>query len=73
MTVESIKQAITQLSDEDRDSLASWIIEQEYDHWDKEMVKDFSSDRRGEHLVEQLNREIEFLIDSQPTSNTLFP
>lgn len=42
MTVEAIKDAIQQLPEEERTSLAAWLNEMEYDEWDKEMVTDFS-------------------------------
>lgn len=58
MTIQSIKEAIIQLSDEERGSLASWIIAQAYDRWDKEMVKDFSPGGRGDHLVAGVRREV---------------
>ena len=59
MTVEAIKEAIGELSEEDRLSLASWIVEHEYDEWDRQMVKDFSPGGRGSHLVEKINRQID--------------
>ena len=58
MTLENIKQAISELSADERGSLASWIIEQEYDAWDREMMSDFSPGGRGYHLVEEIKREI---------------
>jgi len=58
MTLENIKQAISELSADERGSLASWIIEQEYDTWDREMISDFSAGGRAYHLVEEIKREI---------------
>ncbi len=58
MTVDSIKQAISALSEEERGSLAAWIVEQDYDEWDKEMMRDFSPGGRGEHVVKAVEREI---------------
>ena len=58
MTVDSIKDAITALSESDRHSLAAWLNEFDYDDWDKQMAKDFSPGGRGMGLVEQVKREI---------------
>ncbi|HYW44597.1 MAG TPA: hypothetical protein VE959_17180 [Bryobacteraceae bacterium] len=59
MTVDAIKAAIAGLTDEERASLASWIVEREYDAWDQQMVKDFSPGGRGSRLVEEINRQID--------------
>jgi len=59
MTVEAIKEAIAELPEEERASLASWIAERENDEWDKQMVKDFSPGGRGSHLVDKINRQID--------------
>ena len=58
MTVEAIKEAISQLPDGERHSLAAWLNELDYDDWDREMVADFSSGGRGMALVEAIKREI---------------
>jgi hypothetical protein len=58
MTVETIKEAIVGLPEEERHSLAVWLNELDYDEWDTEMVKDFSPGGSGYHLVEKIKREI---------------
>jgi hypothetical protein len=58
MTVEAIKDAIQQLPEEERTSLAAWLNEMEYDDWDQEMVRDFSPGGRGIKWVEQVNQEV---------------
>ena len=58
MSVEAIKEAIAGLPEEERHALAVWLNELDYDEWDKEMVKDFSPDGRGYHLVEKVKRDI---------------
>lgn len=58
MTVEAIKDAISALPLEERQALASWLNELEYDAWDREMVKDFSPGGRGMGLVEKVKREV---------------
>ena len=59
MTVEAIKEAIAELPEPERAALAAWLIEQEYDRWDRRMVKDFSPGGRGYPLVEKVNRQID--------------
>jgi hypothetical protein len=58
MTVDAIKDAIQQLPQEERTYLAAWLNEMEYDEWDKEMAKDFSSGGRGTQFLEEVQREI---------------
>jgi hypothetical protein len=58
MTVETLKEAIVGLPEEERHSLAAWINELDYDDWDKEMAADFSPEGRGAHLVAKVKREI---------------
>ena len=58
MTVDHIKQAISELSTDERYSIAAWIVEQEYDDWDKEMARDFSAGGRGYQLVQEVKREV---------------
>jgi len=58
MTVEAIKDAIQQLPENERTSLAAWLNELEYDDWDKEMVQDFSPGGCGTKWAEQIRREI---------------
>jgi hypothetical protein len=59
MTVEAIKEAIASLSEQERASLAAWMIEQDYDKWDLEMARDFSPGGRGRQIVDQVNRDID--------------
>lgn len=58
MTVEAIKEAIAGLPDTDRQALAAWLNELDYDAWDRQMVRDFSGGGRGNALVEKMKREI---------------
>ena len=59
MTVEAIKQAIASLSEQERASLAAWMIEQDYDEWDMQMARDFSPGGRGHQIVDKVNRDID--------------
>jgi hypothetical protein len=65
MTVEALKAAISELPEDERHSLATWLVELDYDKWDKEMVRDFSPGGRGRHLLEQAKRDI---ADGKPRS-----
>ncbi len=56
--MDAIKEAIAELPEDERHSLAAWLNEIEYDDWDKQMVKDFSPGGRGMAWVEKVKREI---------------
>jgi hypothetical protein len=56
MIVETLKEAIVRLPEEEWHSLAAWINEPDYDDWDKEMAKDFTPGGRGAHLIERVKR-----------------
>jgi hypothetical protein len=58
MTVEALKEAIAELPENERHSLAAWLVELDLDEWDKQMVKDFSAGGRGAALAERVKREI---------------
>jgi len=58
MTVEPLKEAIAQLPQDERHSLAVWLNELDYDEWDKEMVRDFSPGGRGMAWAEEVKRQI---------------
>lgn len=42
MTVEALKNALTALPQEERQTIAVWLNELDYDEWDREIVQDFS-------------------------------
>ncbi len=58
MTVEAIKDAITELKQEERQSLATWLNGLDLDEWDQQMLRDFSSDGRGMALVRKVRQQI---------------
>ena len=58
MTLDAIKEAISDLPPEDRAALAAWIAEREMDQWDREMQRDFSPGGRGERLVEKIKADV---------------
>jgi hypothetical protein len=58
MTLEAIKQAITQLPEGDQTSLAAWLAEQDAKAWDKQIADDFSEGGVGMALLEGWDAEI---------------
>ncbi|MGI8743312.1 MAG: hypothetical protein ACR2NN_12225 [Bryobacteraceae bacterium] len=58
MTVEGLKEAIVDLPENERHSLAVWLNQLDYDEWDHQMAKDFSPNGRGMAWVEKVKREI---------------
>ena len=58
MTVQSLKEAIVGLPEEERHSLTLWLNGLDSDDWDKEMAKDFSPGGRGAHVVDKVKADI---------------
>ena len=58
MTVETIKNAIAGLAEEDCHSLAVWLNDLDYDAWDRRMVEDFTSGGRGAAWAERVKRQM---------------
>ncbi len=58
MTVEVLKEAITDLSEDDKVALAAWLNMQTMDAWDQQMQRDFSPGGRGYHLVNKVKADI---------------
>lgn len=59
LTIETIKDAISRLPEEDKVSLAAWLNAQTMDSWDRQMQRDFSAGGKGMKFLEQVNQEIE--------------
>jgi len=58
MTVEALKAAIAELPENERHSLAAWLMDLEFDAWDKQMVTDFSPGGRGVAFAEKAKRDM---------------
>ena len=58
MTPEVIKQAISELPNGERASLAAWFNEQDARAWDKQIEADFSEGGPGMALLEAWDAEI---------------
>jgi hypothetical protein len=59
MDVETIKAAITTLSEHERRALADWLQELEDRAWDVEMESDLSTGGRAQALADKIDREID--------------
>jgi hypothetical protein len=59
MTLETIKQVITELSEEEKASLVAWLNELDAKAWDEQMERDFSEGGPGTTLVEAWDAEIQ--------------
>ena len=53
MTIEAIKEAITELPLEEKTRLAAWVLQQDLEDWDRQIQDDFSPGGRGMALLEQ--------------------
>jgi hypothetical protein len=58
MTLEAIKQAITELPEPEKSSLVVWLNEQDAKAWDKQVEEDFSAGGAGIALIEKWDAEI---------------
>ena len=56
--MEVIKQAITELPEEEKTSLVAWLNEQDAKAWDKQIEADFSEGGGGMALLETWDAEI---------------
>jgi hypothetical protein len=58
MTLEAIKEAIAELPNSEKTSLAKWLNEQDAAGWDRQIEADFSEGGAGASLLEQWDAEI---------------
>jgi hypothetical protein len=78
--MEAIKEAITELPPAEKTRLATWLLQQDLEEWDRQIQEDFSPGGRGMALLEEAEAEVreervqpmdEFLAkarDNQPKS-----
>lgn len=59
MTLDAIKEAISQLTSEQQTDLATWLNKRAWDLWDDEIERDFSPGGRGASLLTKWQREVE--------------
>jgi len=70
MTLETIKQAISELPEGEKSLLVAWLNEQEARAWDKQIEEDFSEGGAGMALLETWDAEIK-TADSMPLEEFL--
>ena len=58
MTLEAIKDVIEQLPPEEQTTLANWLSKRDWNAWDEQIERDFSTGGRGMPLLAELEREI---------------
>jgi hypothetical protein len=58
MTLEAIKEAITELPAPEKTTLIRWLAEQDSDAWDQQLEADFSEGGAGMALLAQWDSEI---------------
>jgi hypothetical protein len=57
-SLESIKEAIGGLPEDERTSLAAWLSLRSMDDWDRQMQRDFSPGGQAHGLVERVRADI---------------
>jgi hypothetical protein len=58
MTLEAIKEAITELPLDEKTRLATWLLRQEMEEWDRQIEEDFSPGGRGMALLEEATADV---------------
>jgi hypothetical protein len=58
MTLETIKEAITQLLPDEKARLAAWLLQQDTEAWDLQIQEDFSPGGRGMALLEEAQADV---------------
>ena len=58
MTMEAIKEAITELPRAEKTRLAAWLLQQDMEEWDRQIQEDFSPGGRGMALLEEAKADV---------------
>jgi len=78
MTLEAIKEAITDLAPDEKARLAAWLLQQDMEEWDRQIEEDFSPGGRGMALLEEAEADVregrakpmdEFLAEARAKRN----
>jgi hypothetical protein len=78
MTLEAIKEAITDLAPDEKARLAAWLLRQDMEEWDRQIEEDFSPGGRGMALLEEAEADVregrakpmdEFLAEARAKRN----
>jgi hypothetical protein len=78
MTLRAIKEAITELTPDEKTRLAAWLLQQDRKEWDRQIEEDFSPGGRGMALLEEAKGDVhegrvksmdEFLAETRAQRN----
>ncbi len=78
MTLEAIKEAITELPPCEKTRLAAWLLQQDREEWDRQIEEDFSPGGHGMALLEEAEADVregrakpmdEFLAEAKARRN----
>ncbi|MGA3326361.1 MAG: hypothetical protein ABSF45_17965 [Terriglobia bacterium] len=78
MTLEAIKEAITELPRDEKARLAAWLLQQDMEEWDLKIKEDFSPGGKGMALLEEAKADVregrvkpmdEFLAEAEDRRN----
>ena len=58
MTLEAIKEAITDLTADEKTRLAAWLLKQDMEEWNRQIERDFSPGGRGMALLEEAEADV---------------
>jgi len=58
MTLEAIKEAITELPSHEKTRLAVWLLEQDREEWNRQIEEDFSPGGQGMALLEEAEADV---------------
>ena len=58
MTLEAIKEAITDLPRDEKARLAAWLLQQDMEEWDRQIQGDFSPGGNGMALLEEAEADV---------------
>ncbi len=58
MTVDAIKEGISELKSAEKTSLVAWLIEQDAAEWDRQMEEDFLPGGAGMALLEEAEADV---------------
>jgi len=58
MTVEAIKDAITELPRDEKTRLSAWLLQQDMEEWDRQIQHDFSPGGTGMALLEEAEADV---------------
>jgi hypothetical protein len=59
MTLSDLKDAINELSPEEREELAAWLLGLDREAWDRQIARDFSAGGAGMKLLDEADSAID--------------